>query len=115
MPPSADNDTELARLKRRLERERATRLQAEAISEKGLRDLYERQRELQLLAEIATAANETASVSEALQFAVTQVCEYMNWEVGHSFFTTGADTTRCLRSPGCGMAPTESISPNFGA
>lgn len=41
MPAEACAAQEIARLKRRLERERASRLEAETIAEKGLRELYE--------------------------------------------------------------------------
>ena len=99
MQPSDNNrEVEIARLKRRLERERATRLQAESISEEGLRDLYEKKLQLQLLARIAAASNQTTSVIEVLQFAVTQICEFTSWEVGHSYLASGSGESLRLLS-----------------
>lgn len=90
MPPDqSDSAATIARLERKLARERATRLQAETISEKGLRDIYERQQELQLLSRIAANSNQTISATEALQFAVVQICEYTSWEVGFSYLVSG--------------------------
>jgi signal transduction histidine kinase len=101
MQPSGSNaEAETARLKRRLERERMTRLQAESISEQGLRELYEKKRQLQLLARIAAAANQTTSVTEVLEFAVIQVCEFTSWEVGHSYLVSGsAASLRLVSTP----------------
>ena len=82
--PELDLDAEVARLKRRLERERATRREAEAIAEKGLRDLYDRQRELQLLARVAAAANQGRSVDEVLEFAMREISQFTAWQVGHA-------------------------------
>lgn len=99
MRPSHDDlGVEIARLKRRLERERGTRREAEAIAERGLRELYDKQQQLQLLAKMATAANRMAAVDEALQFAVVQIAEFMGWEVGQSYLVVGSGDTRRLRS-----------------
>ena len=49
---STDESTaaaEVARLTRRLERERKARAEAEALAEQGLRDLYQKQRQIELL------------------------------------------------------------------
>lgn len=81
---------ELGRLRRRLDRERAARLEAEIIAEKGLRELYDNQQQLKLLERIATAANQALSLPAVLQFALTQVCEFTDWPVGHVYL---ADTT----------------------
>src|ERR1700738_4042160 len=76
---------ELAKLRRRLERERRSRLEAEAIAEKGLRDLYERQQQLQLLEKIAEAANPSTSLQDALHLAIKTVCEFTGWTLGHAY------------------------------
>lgn len=73
---------EVTRLRRRFERERQARLDAEAIAEKGLRELYERQQQLEVLEKIATAANETTSIGDALQFAISTVCHYTDGSWG---------------------------------
>ncbi|HEY4274854.1 MAG TPA: ATP-binding protein [Rhizomicrobium sp.] len=88
------------RLKRRLERERATRLEAEAIAEKGLRDLYERQQELQLLERVATISNQSRDARDVLQFAVEEVGRFHGWDVGHGFLNGPDGEERMLRSAG---------------
>jgi CheY-like chemotaxis protein len=65
-------DDEVARWKRRLERERRARLQAEAITERVTAELYEKQREVLLLQEIAVAANEAAAIDEEVAVQVKQ-------------------------------------------
>jgi diguanylate cyclase (GGDEF)-like protein len=92
-----DAAAEVARLKRRLERERRSRLEAETIAERGLRELYEKQGQLQLLEAIAVAANESSSVRDALGFALAEVCRYTGWPLGHVYFR-GAEDLRCLVS-----------------
>jgi predicted signal transduction protein with EAL and GGDEF domain len=79
-----DLAAEVARLKRRLERERLARVEAEQIAERGLRELYEKQRQIQLLESIATAANQGSSVRDVLQLAVTTVCQFTGWALGHA-------------------------------
>src|SRR5262249_20265833 len=76
---------EIERLQRRLARERKARLEAEAISERGLRDLYEKQQQLDLLQAIAVAANEAQSLDVALRTALDRVCGYTGWPVGHAY------------------------------
>ncbi|MGQ0810428.1 MAG: EAL domain-containing protein [Nitrospiraceae bacterium] len=81
----ASPDADLSRLPKRLERERRARLEAEAIAERGLRDLYERQKEISLLEAIAVAANEATSVDDAMRFALKSICDYMQWPLGHLY------------------------------
>jgi signal transduction histidine kinase len=81
---------EVCRLERRLERQRSARDEAEAIGESGMRELYQRQRVLGLLEAIATASNEDQPLQEALRFALSQICRFMNWGVGHIYWV-GAD------------------------
>ncbi|MGH6972575.1 MAG: GAF domain-containing protein, partial [Caulobacteraceae bacterium] len=73
------------RLERRLQRERAARLAAEAIAEKGTRELYEQAERLRLLEAVAVAANLSKSPRAALRRAVKLVCEYARWPVGHVY------------------------------
>ena len=86
-PAAQDPGAALAKLTRRLERERKSRLEAEAIAERGLRELYEKQRQLALLEKIAGAANETASLRDTLGFALRTVCEFTGWTLGHAYLT----------------------------
>ena len=97
-PETKDLAAEIRRLERKLEREKATRLEAESISEKGLRNLYERQQEIQLLAKIADASNNAKSLVEVLQFTATQICEFTGWEVGHTYLPHDTEGGIRLRS-----------------
>ncbi len=74
----------LLKSERRFQRERTARQQAEAIAEKGLSDLYEKQRQLGLLGAIAAQANESRSVEESLRFALEAICKHMDWGFGHA-------------------------------
>ena len=84
-PAARELADEAAKLSRRLQRERKTRLTAEQIAETGLRELYEKQQQLQVLEKIAAAANQTASVEDALEFAIATICQYTGWMVGHAY------------------------------
>jgi diguanylate cyclase (GGDEF)-like protein len=86
-PAPEDLDQSIAKLTRRLERERKARREAEAIAERGLRELYVKQREIELLERIAAAANGTASIRDTLHFAIKTVCEYTGWTLGHAYLT----------------------------
>lgn len=46
---------------------------------------------LQLLQEVAVAANESQTIDSALQFAVEQVCAHTGWGIGHAYLP--AETT----------------------
>ena len=92
-------EVELARVSRRLVRETSARLEAEAIAERGLRDLYQRQQEIVLLEAIAVAANEAQTIDSAINLAIRQICLYTKWPVGHGFYVQGGDVKRSsLRS-----------------
>ncbi len=93
-PPPAQRspvgESELERLRGQLERERRARREVEEIAEKATRDLYERQSELELLHAVAVAANEAATVEDALQEALDRVCEHTGWPVGHVYLLDSA-------------------------
>ena len=84
--PSASNDLEarLARAERRVARERAARMEAEAIAEHGLRRLYESQQWLLLLQRITDGANRTTNIEKALRVAITETCRHMDWAFGNA-------------------------------
>ncbi len=105
MAAEEDLRAEIQRLQSQLERERAIRLQTDAIAVSRLRDLYEKQRQVQLLAKIAAASNQTSSVKDALHFVVVQICEFNNWQVGHSYLAEGSGEALCLRSTGMWFGP----------
>src|SRR5688572_2322368 len=71
-----------------LERERLARLDAERIADETIRDLYERQCEMQMLRSVAFAANDARSIEGAVRAAVESVCRYARWAVAHVFFVT---------------------------
>ncbi|HET6217917.1 MAG TPA: PAS domain S-box protein, partial [Acidobacteriaceae bacterium] len=52
--------------------------------------LYERNKHLELLKDVATTANQATTTAEAMQFAVERVCDFTGWPLGHA----------CLASPG---------------
>ena len=81
--PKPAPEAELARLERRMRREVAARQEAEAIAERGLRDLFQRQQEISLLENIAVAANEADGVNDAMAHALEAVCRYASWPLGH--------------------------------
>src|SRR5262249_30076308 len=84
-PAARELADEVAKLSRRLQRERKTRLTAEQIAENGLRELYEKQQQLQVLEKITAAANQTASVADAFQFAIAPICQYTGSMVVHAY------------------------------
>jgi diguanylate cyclase (GGDEF)-like protein len=77
------------RLEREIAREKAARRAAEDIAEAGLRSLYISQDELKLLNRIASFANDSDSPSQALHFALKEICEQQGWTVGHALLRTG--------------------------
>ena len=84
---------EIARLRKRAERERRAREDAELLAEQGIRQLYERQRELALFNAISDAANGAASVRDAIQVTLDEICAYTGWPVGHAYFVEVESTT----------------------
>src|SRR5919198_746100 len=78
-----DADIELARLKKRLDREQRARAESEAIAEKALSELYTKKKEIELLQAITVAANEASTVEDAMRIALDRVCAHTRWPVGH--------------------------------
>jgi diguanylate cyclase (GGDEF)-like protein len=74
----------------RYERERKTRLAAQQLAERGLRELYDKKRLLELVGSIAIAANETTSIELTLEYALQRICETIGWQVGHAYLATGS-------------------------
>lgn len=83
LPPDAALAVE--RLERLVQREREGRLQAEAIAERGLRELYESQVRLALLQRITDCANRSNDFSEAIGEVLKEICEHMNWAFGTAY------------------------------
>src|ERR1051326_1465445 len=74
---------ELARLKKRLDREQRARAESEAIAEKALSELYKKRKEIDLLQVIGVAANEALNGDDAMHVALRQICTRTGWPVGH--------------------------------
>jgi len=78
--------TEVDKLERRLERERSLRLAAEQYAEDRMRELYKRQRELELLRVITTSANEAShDIVPPLCVALDAICHHLGWPLGHAW------------------------------
>ena len=73
------------RLRKRLQRERNARREAEQISEGATRALFERQQELGLLEAIATAANEATNLNDVMQLTIRRVCDHTGFPIGHVY------------------------------
>ena len=90
--PTAPVQDEIARLQRRLAREQKARQEAEATAEQGLRVLFERQRQAELMQAVATAANEAVTSEAALRITLQLLCEFTGWPVGHVFLPSPSTT-----------------------
>ncbi len=53
--------------------------------QKRTEELEERRRTVALLQSVATSSNAATTLSEALQVAIDEVCEYSGWPVGHAY------------------------------
>jgi signal transduction histidine kinase len=84
-------EVEVERLRVRAERERKARSEAEAIAERSTRELYDRQRELQLMEAVSAAANEADDMRTAMQVAVDRICAHTGWPVGHVYLVAGPE------------------------
>lgn len=84
----------IAILERKLARERQARLEAEAIAERGLRELYIQRSHVELLNRIADAANDSNEPESLLRFAIAEICEATEWPVANVLLcnNSGGDT-----------------------
>ena len=99
VPTSVEWSLRILKLENRLQRERSARLQAEAIAEKGLRDLYERHAALLgLLEVVAKVVNDGRSVESALQYTVQAVCRRTGCLFGNVYRTSPDDPATLLPS-----------------
>ncbi|MFN8168576.1 MAG: response regulator [Candidatus Nanopelagicales bacterium] len=73
----------VARLERRAGRERASRLEAEAIAEAQLRRSYQHAREVELLAAIAVIVNESADLDATYGAAAKAIRRHCGFAVSH--------------------------------
>jgi signal transduction histidine kinase len=84
-PAERSGASEEERLRARLASERKARAEAEEVAEHTLRDLYERQRDLDLMEAVAAASNIAQTVEEAMQVAIDHICAQTGWPVGHVY------------------------------
>ncbi len=98
MPAAADGADPIPALRRRLSRERAARLEAEAIAERVTSELYETVQQLtrstrvaELLGAVAIQANGADSARDAVAGALASVCAYTGWPVGHAFVRSAGE------------------------
>ena len=89
-PVAAEKASELARLERRLERERFARQEAEAIAERVTRELYDEQQRLVLVATVAKAANEAKTIEDAIGTSLEAARAHISWRLGHLWLVDGA-------------------------
>ncbi|MBY0521030.1 MAG: EAL domain-containing protein [Sphingomonas sp.] len=88
---AVDPGDQIARLSRRLARERAARTAAEEIAERGLRDLFLSQQRIELLQRIAAKANEAIDTRDALSYAISEICSHTGWAFGNAFLVDAAN------------------------
>ena len=50
--------------------------------------LFDKNGQLELLKDVATTANQAATIAQAMQFAVDRVCEFTAWPLGHACMPT---------------------------
>lgn len=81
----ASLEQQLTALRRRFERERSARLAAEAIAERSIRQLYDRQQYLALLEAVAAVCNRAPSLEDALVFTLANVARMVEWPLGHAW------------------------------
>jgi len=96
---------ETQKLKRRAQRDRMARLEAEAIAEHGLRELYEKKVQIELLGAIAVVANESTCVEDVLQFALARICQTTGWSLGHAYIVRPVAEGKRLFSTGTWYGP----------
>jgi signal transduction histidine kinase len=81
---------EIRKLRQRADRERKARLTAESIAESGLRELYKKKQQIELLGTIAVAANE----------ALDKICQNTGWPLGHAYLVESVADGKRLHSAG---------------
>jgi PAS domain S-box-containing protein len=70
--------------------------------------LHEQHKQLQLLEDIASKANEAKNIAEAMQFAIERICEFTGWLLGHVCFVS-EDGQELLSSNIWNLTPKDSF------
>ncbi|WP_295529181.1 bifunctional diguanylate cyclase/phosphodiesterase [Novosphingobium sp. Chol11] len=94
-------EARIAQLERQLARERQTRIEAEAIAERGLREAYLGHVRIKLLSTIADAANSSTDPMEALRFTIAEVCAALGYAFANVLLCEGSASDRRLEA--CGI------------
>ena len=90
--PARADAASAERLTRRLTRERAIRREAEEISERATRELYNQQQRLFLLKTVANAANEASMLEPAIDIALEGIRQHCGWALGHAWLVEEGGT-----------------------
>ncbi|MBV0889547.1 GGDEF domain-containing protein [Komagataeibacter oboediens] len=85
------------RIRRRYEREREVRMEAERIAEDGLSQLYARNRQQALMEAVAAQANSGLSVEDIVRFAFSQACEMGPWCMALAWLPDSKGSGRVFR------------------
>jgi hypothetical protein len=94
-------EARIVQLERQLARERQTRIEAEAIAERGLREAYLGHVRIKLLSTIAGAANSSIDPMETLRFTIAEVCAALGYVFANVLLCEGSATDRRLEA--CGI------------
>lgn len=94
-------EARIVQLERQLARERQTRIEAEAIAERGLREAYLGHVRIKLLSTIAGAANSSIDPMETLRFTIAEVCSALGYVFANVLLCEGSATDRRLEA--CGI------------
>jgi PAS domain S-box-containing protein len=54
------------------------------------RTLSEKNKQLELLRDVATSANQANSIAEAMQSAVERICQFTGWPLGHAYIASAS-------------------------
>ncbi len=83
-----DLQSEVALLRRRLQREEEARRLAEQVAAAGTDEILRRQREVMLLCRVAVAANEAVSMASAAEEALSLVARHLDWPAATLYLRT---------------------------
>lgn len=89
----SDLEAETVFLVKEVEGQRKARLAAEAVAERAAQDLHLNRRGLELLQAITMAANESATIKNAMETALGRISEYGGWQIGHVYLEADDGTS----------------------
>jgi diguanylate cyclase (GGDEF)-like protein len=98
---SVSLEARCARLERQIKRERQTRLEAESIAERGLREAYLTNQRFELLCNITNAANQSVDPLDTVRFAIAEICSVNGWAFANVLLCKGSGGDARLEA--CGL------------